>query len=336
MLVVDRSRSNPSKHIQLWSLHPSSSASAASAAAAAAAAVAAAANPDLSPLPPQPQPQPLPTLDRTLNVQLYEGLDYLCLHPLFHAFESDNVVIGLSFGHEGEAADFAAKVREHVPAPGSAPRALVRKASLLQRISGIFSSSPSATAVGASTPPAPTPSGSPKDHSGGPSSGSLSPLVGSGTGGTGNSTSASLNNTGPSISPPQGFVHQAHAGFSSEGLLVAGGNLPLEWHGLFENAQHAIVAQKNAAARERGNSLNSNTGSSTPNQIASTAQNGGTGGGGGGGTPGATGSVQGSPVSAHSEGSPAAASSGSHPHQRQLSHHAAWTPTHNPSQSPRA
>lgn len=306
VLVVDRSRSNPSKHIQLWSLHPSSSAAAAAAAAAGSTAD------SVSP----------PTLDRTLNVQLYEGLDYLSLHPLFHAFEVDSGVVGLSFGHVAEAAEFAAKCREHVPAAGSTPRAPPRKASLLQRISGIFSSaSPSATAAGASTPP---PSGSPKDYSG-PSSGSLSPLIGgpgSSSGGnhtTAASTGSGGNGGGPSISPPQGFVHHAHAGFSPAGHFVPGGNLPIEWHGLFENAQQAIAIKN--AARERGNSQNSSS-SSTPGAAAFAAA--------AAAAPG--GSVQGSPASAHSEGSPTT----SHPHHRQLSHHAAWAPAHNPNQSPKA
>ena len=330
VLVVDRSRSNPSKHIQLWNLHPPAAAASNTAAATAAAG----SNPEIVP------PSVPPPLDRTLNVQLYEALEYLVLHPLFHAFESDQVVIGLSFGHFGEAAEFAAKVREHVPAAGTAPRVpTVRKASLLQRISGIFSSSISATAAGASTPP---PSGSPKDYSAPGSSGgggSLSPLVGGPSSSGGGSGSGHSSVTAPSISPPHGFVHHAHAAFSSEGLLVAGGNLPLEWHGLFENAQHAIAAQK--MARERSGSQNSTNNSSTPNQAAQSGGGGG-GGGGSGGTPGSTAatagsnSVHGLPVSSHSEGSPAASPPHPHAHHRQLSHHAAWTPAHSPNPSPRA
>jgi len=75
VLVVDR---NPpsSRHIQLYSLH---------------------------------------SWQRVLSVQLYQDMVYLAPNHLFHTFEIDDALVGLSFGNLEQAHNFLVKVREHIP-----------------------------------------------------------------------------------------------------------------------------------------------------------------------------------------------------------------------------
>jgi hypothetical protein len=71
------------------------------------------------------------------SVQLYESLTYLAPNHLFHTFEVDEGLVGLSFGDADHAHQFLVKVRAHIPAHGSVPaRRPAKKASFLSRLFG--------------------------------------------------------------------------------------------------------------------------------------------------------------------------------------------------------
>lgn len=107
VLVVDRAPPS-SKALQIYTLHPTAESTHAG----------------------------TPACACTFSVQLYECLTYLAPNHLFHTFEVEEGLVGLSFADTNEAHEFLVKVRAHIPPHGTVQARPAKKASFLARLFG--------------------------------------------------------------------------------------------------------------------------------------------------------------------------------------------------------
>lgn len=73
-------------------------------------------------------------MECVFSFQIYECMTYLSLNHLFHTFEIDGGLIGLSFGDANESHQFLVKVRAHIPPHGTVMVRPQKKPGLLARI----------------------------------------------------------------------------------------------------------------------------------------------------------------------------------------------------------